>query len=82
MLLDVKVEQITQGESQMYILAQCPRCGHVFKFNSDAADRRSPCVNCGRLFRIPPLEQMGDALKVIKSANSTVFVDEDGNTYG
>ena len=66
----------------MYILARCPRCGHILKFKTDAADRRIRCINCGRLFRIPPLERMGKAMKVIKIANATVFVDEEGNTYG
>jgi len=66
----------------VYILARCPRCGHVLKFKSEAADRRSWCIKCGRIFKIPPLDRMGKALKVIRNANATVFVDEEGNTYG
>jgi len=34
------------------------------------------------LFKIPKLEDVPKAIKVIKNAKSTIYVDEDGKSYG
>jgi predicted Zn finger-like uncharacterized protein len=66
----------------MQIIAQCPRCGSSWLLDEDAADKRIKCLNCLRLFKVPPLEDVPRAVKVIKNANGTVYVDESGKTYG
>ena len=66
----------------MQIIAQCPRCGHHWLLDESAADRRIRCPNCRRLFKVPKLEEMPRAVKTIKSVKGTVYVDENGKTYG
>lgn len=65
----------------MQMLAQCPRCSQTLMLSLSAADRRLRCPTCGRMFKVPPLEQLSKAMEVIKNAKGTVFVDENGNTY-
>ncbi|MHC4424090.1 MAG: hypothetical protein ACYSWR_05415 [Planctomycetota bacterium] len=66
----------------MQIIAQCPVCGDNQLLNAASADKRIRCINCYRLFRVPKLEEVPKAVKIIKRAKGTVYVDEDGNTYG
>ena len=66
----------------MNILAKCPKCGRVIQFTHDKADTRTKCPTCGKRFKVPPLEQMDEAVKVIKDTKATVFVDQKGKTYG
>ena len=66
----------------MQIIAQCPLCGFSWLLNEDAADKRIKCQNCLHLFKVPRLEDVPKAVKVIKNANGTVYVDESGKTYG
>jgi len=66
----------------MQIIAQCPGCGNNWLLNAGSADKRVRCRKCNRLFRIPKLEDVPKAVKVIKQAKGTVYVDEAGNTYG
>ncbi len=66
----------------MQIIAQCPGCGNNWLLNGSSADKRVRCCKCNRLFKIPKLEEVPKAVKVIKSAKGTVYVDEAGNTYG
>ena len=66
----------------MQIIAQCPRCNTSWLLDEDAAGKRITCQNCRRLFKIPPLEDVPKAAKIIKNANGTVYVDEDGKIYG
>lgn len=66
----------------MQIIAQCPGCGNNWLLNAASADKRVRCRKCNRLFRIPKLEEVPKAVKVIKGAKGTVYVDEAGNTYG
>ena len=65
----------------MQMLAQCPKCSQTLMLSLSAADRRLRCPECGRMFKVPPLEQLSKAMEVIKNAKGTVFVDENGNTY-
>jgi predicted Zn finger-like uncharacterized protein len=64
------------------IIAQCPGCGSAWLLASSVADRRIRCPKCGRLFKVPSLDDVPKAAKVIKQAKGTIYVDEDGNTYG
>jgi len=64
------------------IIAQCPGCGSVWLLDGSAADRRITCPKCGRLFKVPSLDDVPKAAKVIKQAKGTIYVDEDGKTYG
>ena len=66
----------------MQIIAQCPRCGHNWLLDSSAADRRIRCQRCRRLFKVPKLEDVPKAVKVIKQAKGTIYVDQNGKTYG
>jgi len=66
----------------MQIIAQCPKCGSAWLLDSNAADRRIRCPKCLRLFKIPKLEEVPKAIKVIKQAKGTIYVDETGKTYG
>ena len=66
----------------MQIIAQCPRCGTAWLLDSSAADRRIRCPKCGRLFKVPKLDEVPKAAKVIKQATGTIYVDEAGKTYG
>ena len=66
----------------MKIIAQCPRCGFSWLLDETAADRRIKCKNCQKLFKVPKLEEVPKALQVVKDANSTVYADESGKTFG
>ena len=66
----------------MQIIAQCPKCGNNWILDSSAADRRIRCRNCRKLFKVPKLEDVPKAVKVIKQAKGTIYVDETGKTYG
>ncbi len=66
----------------MQIIAQCPGCGSASLLDGSAADRRIRCRKCRRLFKVPKLDEVPKAVKVIKHAKSTIYVDEAGKTYG
>jgi len=50
--------------------------------DSSAADRRINCRKCGKIFKVPNLDEVPKATKVIKQAKGTIYVDETGKTYG
>lgn len=66
----------------MQIIAKCPGCGSTRLLDAAAADRRMTCRKCGKLFKIPKLDEVPKAVKVIKNAKSTIYVDEVGKRYG
>jgi transposase-like protein len=66
----------------MNIIAQCPRCHSAWLLGVDAADRRIRCRSCRRLFKVPALDEVPKAVKIIKQAKGTIYVDEKGRTYG
>jgi DNA-directed RNA polymerase subunit RPC12/RpoP len=66
----------------MEIIAKCPGCGSPWLLDSIAADRRIRCRKCGRLFKVPRMDDVPKATRVIKQAKSTIYVDESGKTYG
>ena len=66
----------------MQIIAQCPGCSGAWLLDSSAADRRIRCPKCGKLFKVPRLEEVSKAVKVIKRAKGAIYVDQDGRTYG
>lgn len=66
----------------MQIIAECPRCGSKTLLDSSAADRRIKCLKCLRLFKIPKLEEVPDATKIINQSKGTLYVDQAGNKYG
>ena len=66
----------------MNIIAQCPKCQYSFLLDVEAADRRLRCTNCHRLFKIPKLQDMPRAVKIIENANGKIYVDQNGKTYG
>ncbi len=66
----------------MQIIAQCPKCGNNRLLDASAADRRIRCHKCHRLFKVPKLEEVPKAIKVIEQAKGTIYVDQNGKTYG
>lgn len=66
----------------MQIIAKCPGCGSTRLLDAGAADRRIRCRRCRMLFKIPRLEEVPKAVKVIKNARGTIYVDEVGKRYG
>jgi len=66
----------------MEIIAKCPECGRTWRLDGSVADRRIRCKHCGRLFKVPKPEQVPKAAEVIEQAKGTIYVDEDGKTYG
>jgi len=66
----------------MQIIAKCPDCGNGCLLEAGAADRRIRCTKCRRLFKVPKLEEVSKAIKIIKQAKGTVYVDQAGKTYG
>jgi DNA-directed RNA polymerase subunit M/transcription elongation factor TFIIS len=66
----------------MQIIAQCPACGSTWLLDSSAADRRINCRKCDKIFKVPKLDEVPKAIKVIKQATGTIYVDETGKTYG
>ena len=66
----------------MELLAKCPRCGEVIHLQLSDADKRKRCPKCGSLFKVPDIDNLQEALKVIEKAKTTIYVDEDGKSYG
>ena len=66
----------------MRLLTKCPDCKITIELTIEDADRRKRCGRCGRLFHVPDLEALRDALTLLASAQSDVYVDEKGNVYG
>ncbi|MHC4239964.1 MAG: hypothetical protein ACYSUC_09465 [Planctomycetota bacterium] len=66
----------------MQIIAQCPRCSAAWLLGAGAADRRIRCRKCRKLFKVPKLEEVPKAVKIINRARGTIYVDETGKTYG
>ena len=65
----------------MQIIAQCPQCGSNWLLDANAADRRIKCKNCKKLFKVPKLEEVPKAVKIIKQAKGIIYVDQNGKTY-
>jgi uncharacterized Zn finger protein len=69
-------------EFPVQIIAKCPKCSNNWILDSSGADRRITCRKCGKLFKVPKLQDVPRAIRVIKEAKGTVYVDEAGKTYG
>ena len=63
-------------------ISQCPGCGNSWLLDATAADRRMTCQNCNTLYKVPKLEEVPEAAKILKHAKGDVYVDQKGNTYG
>jgi uncharacterized Zn finger protein len=66
----------------MRIIAKCPDCCNNWILDSRSADRRIRCKKCGRLFKVPNLDEIPRAFRVLKRAKSAIYVDQTGKTYG
>lgn len=66
----------------MQIIAKCPGCANNWILDSSVADKRTKCRKCGRLFKVPKLEELPKAIDVIRQAKGTIYVDQNGKTYG
>ena len=66
----------------MQIISKCPKCGTPILLDSSAADRRITCPKCRRLYKLPKLEELPNAAKILDLSKGTVYVDKDGKTYG
>ena len=65
----------------MKMQAKCPACAYVMTLEVLDADTRKRCPRCSRPFRVPELQTLKEAMKVLKTSCSNIFVDEQGNTY-
>ena len=66
----------------MEIIAQCPRCGSGWLLKGSEADKRIRCPKCSLLFKVPAWDEVPKAVKVISHVKGTIYVDENGRTYG
>ncbi len=66
----------------MKIMVRCPKCGNIWLYDKQAADRRITCPKCRKLFKIPEIQNDRPGLDIIKMSRGSVFVDENGNIYG
>jgi hypothetical protein len=48
---------------------------------ADAADKRVRCPRCNWLLKIPRLEDLSEALRMVEQAKGTIYVDEEGKIY-
>jgi len=73
---------LDHGDTLMQILARCPRCSATWIMQHSSADKRIRCRRCSRLFKVPRLEEVSKAVKLVSRAKGTVYVDQSGRTYG
>lgn len=66
----------------MHIIARCPRCGYRWWLAADAADRRLRCRKCSMLLKVPDLNEVPEAAKIINLSASKVYVDDSGKLFG
>jgi transposase-like protein len=66
----------------MEIIVKCPECCKTWRLDGSVADRRIRCKHCGRLFKVPKPDDVPKAAEVIERTKGTIYVDEDGKTYG
>jgi len=66
----------------MQIIAQCPKCGNSWLLNEEDADKRIKCPKCYIIFKVPGLNEVPKAMKIIKNAKAHIYVDQNGKTYG
>jgi transposase-like protein len=66
----------------MQIIVKCPRCSSNWILNGCAVDRRIRCKKCGRLFKVPNLDEVPKAVRVLRQAKGSIYVDQTGKTYG
>jgi uncharacterized Zn finger protein len=66
----------------MQIISKCPRCSSNWILDGRAADRRIKCKKCGKLFKVPNLDEVPKAVRVVRRAKGTIYVDQTGKTYG
>ena len=65
----------------MRLLTHCPDCRIPMELSIADADRRKRCFRCGKLFRVPDTVALENAMNLLRSAHSDVYVDEQGNVY-
>ena len=66
----------------MQIIAKCPGCGKSWLLDVSAGDRRIRCLACRNLFKVPKLEEVPKAVQLINKAKGTIYVDQNGKTFG
>ena len=66
----------------MQIIAKCPSCGKSWLLDVSAGDRRIRCLTCRNLFKVPKLEEVPKAVRLINKAKGTIYVDQNGKTFG
>ena len=66
----------------MQIIAQCPFCKNSWVLDDKHQDKRIHCNKCGRVFRVPKLDEIPKAATIIRESKSTIYVDESGKTFG
>ena len=66
----------------MEIIAQCPACNASWLLDEISQDKRIKCKKCGKIFRVPKVEELPNAKNIIRDAKSIIYVDEKGRLFG
>lgn len=66
----------------MKLLAKCPKCAQNIELTIDMADKRVRCRRCRNMFKVPDMGNLNKAMKILKKAKTTIYVDQDGKIYG
>jgi DNA-directed RNA polymerase subunit M/transcription elongation factor TFIIS len=66
----------------MDFLIKCPNCCRNLSADATAADRRFKCPLCGKLFKVPNKNEYRKASKIIKSSQTSLYVDQQGKIFG
>ena len=66
----------------MRLICKCPRCRTKNALTIEDADKRKRCTECKRLFKVPGPEQLKNALEILETAKTDIYVDVEGNIYG
>lgn len=66
----------------MVFLIKCPNCCRNITSDASAADRRLKCPLCGKLFKVPDTNEYRNASKIITSSKTSLYVDQQGKTFG
>jgi ribosomal protein S27E len=66
----------------MDFLIKCPNCCRNLSADASATDRRIKCPICGKLFKVPDTNEYRKAAKIIKSSQTSLYVDQKGKIFG
>jgi transposase-like protein len=66
----------------MNIHVKCPNCSYPATVGPQKAGTRKTCDKCGKMFKIPDLESLEDAISILNISGGNIYVDQKGKIYG